>query len=156
MAAAARKVGTRRLQLAAIGARAAACFAEVVALRCLIVDDNEQFLTAARDRLEGDGIMIVGQASSGAGALERARDLRPDVTLLDIDLRDESGFDIARRLVDADASGAAAIVLISAYARADFEELIAGSPIAGFVAKSDLSAAAIREVLGGADDAGGV
>jgi CheY-like chemotaxis protein len=55
-------------------------------LRCLIVDDSPRFLAAARGLLERQGIAVVGVASSGAEALRRVAELRPDVTLLDIDL----------------------------------------------------------------------
>jgi CheY-like chemotaxis protein len=66
-------------------------------LRWLIVDDSPCFLEAARGLLERQGIMVVGVASNGAEALRLAEELRPDVTLLDIDLGGESGLELARR-----------------------------------------------------------
>jgi DNA-binding NarL/FixJ family response regulator len=119
-----------------------------VPLRALIVDDNGSFLEAARDLLEREGLSVVGVASTAAEALQRDRELRPDVVLVDITLREESGFQVARRLVDEDGGSGAAIVLISTHAEADFADLIAESPAAGFVPKSELSAAAIRQILG--------
>jgi DNA-binding NarL/FixJ family response regulator len=121
------------------------CDADGVRLRCLIVDDNASFLKAAAGLLEREGLAVVGVASSGADALMRARELRPDVVLLDIALGPESGFDVARRLVEADADGAR-VILISTHAEADFEDLIDAAPAAGFVAKSELSASAIRRL----------
>jgi two-component system, NarL family, nitrate/nitrite response regulator NarL len=117
-----------------------------VPLRALIVDDNGSFLEAARDLLEREGLSVAGVASTAAEALQREEELRPDVVLVDISLRGESGFDVARRLVEERASGAA-IILISTHAEADFADLIAESPAAGFVPKSELSAAAIRRIL---------
>jgi DNA-binding NarL/FixJ family response regulator len=67
-------------------------------LRCLIVDDNPGFLAAARDLLECQGVSVVGVASTSAEARRRSRELRPDVTLVDIDLGGESGFDVVRAL----------------------------------------------------------
>ena len=118
-----------------------------MALRSLIVDDNTRFLLAARTLLEREGIAVVGVASSSAEAIQLAGALRPDVALVDIDLGDESGFDVARRLAGADLSQ---VVLISAYPEADFAELIAASPAVGFLPKADVSATRLREVLASA------
>jgi DNA-binding NarL/FixJ family response regulator len=117
-----------------------------VALRCLIVDDNDDFLAAARDLLSRQGISVVGVASSGAEALERLGELQPDVTLIDVDLGDESGFDLARRFAETE-RGAPRVVLISTYAEGDVADLIAASHVAGFVSKSQLSGDAIRDLL---------
>jgi DNA-binding NarL/FixJ family response regulator len=117
-----------------------------MAVRCLIVDDNPQFLEVARELLDREGIAVVGVASTGAEALERADELRPEVMLVDIDLGDESGFDVAQRLAAA-ADGGARVILISTYAETDFADLIAASPAVGFLSKSDLSASAISGIL---------
>src|SRR4029453_9405378 len=66
-------------------------------LRVLIVDDSTHFLRAARTLLEREGVHVVAEASTSAEAIEHARSLRPDVTLIDIDLGDENGFDLASR-----------------------------------------------------------
>jgi two-component system, NarL family, nitrate/nitrite response regulator NarL len=119
-----------------------------VVLRCLIVDDSSQFLAAARGLLEREGLAVVGVASTGAEALQRVTELQPDVTLVDIDLGDQSGFDVVR-LLNRDADVAAArMILISTHAEDDYAELIAASPAAGFLPKTALSAAAIRALLG--------
>jgi DNA-binding NarL/FixJ family response regulator len=116
-----------------------------VNLRCLIVDDSSPFLAAARGLLERQGMAIVGVASTGAEALRLAAELRPDVTLVDIDLGGESGLDVAREL-----SGVAAptpVILTSTHAEEDFASLIAASPAIGFLPKAALSAVAIRDML---------
>jgi DNA-binding NarL/FixJ family response regulator len=117
-----------------------------MALRSLIVDDNAQFLAAARHLLEREGVEVVGVASTGAEALQLAGELRPDVTLVDIDLGEESGLDLARQLTAGDGEGSR-VVLISAYSENDFADLIAASPAVGFLSKAELSAANLREVL---------
>ena len=91
---------------------------------------------------------MAGVASSIAQALGQARALRPDLILVDIGLGDESGFDLARRLAGDGQGGGAAVILISARAETDYAELIAESPAAGFLAKSELSAREIGRILG--------
>ena len=113
-------------------------------LRILIVDDSRHFLNAARGVLEQDGMSVVGVASTSAEALRLARELRPDGILVDIDLGDESGLDLAREIAT---SIAAPIVLISAYPESELSDLIAASPAVGFVSKSELSAAAVSSLI---------
>jgi two-component system nitrate/nitrite response regulator NarL len=112
-----------------------------MALRCLIVDDNPAFVEAASDLLERQGLEVVGVAMSAGEAIERVAELAPDVTLLDINLGQESGFDVAPRLAGTP------VILMSGYAREDYEDLIAASPAVGFVPKSQLSRRAIGDVL---------
>jgi DNA-binding NarL/FixJ family response regulator len=115
-------------------------------LRCLIVDDSDAFLATAGGVLERDGVTVVGVASSIAQALRQVQALQPDVVLADIGLGEESGFDLARLVRDGDRGPA--VILISARDEADYAELIAASPAAGFLAKADLSAGAIARLLG--------
>jgi DNA-binding NarL/FixJ family response regulator len=123
-------------------------------LRCVIVDDSRRFLDAARGLLESEGVEVVGVASTGAEALHQVEQLRPDVTLVDIDLGGESGFDVARRL-DRDAdSPPPRMILVSTHSEQDYADLIVASPAVGFLPKSALSAAAIRDLLDGKGDDG--
>ena len=115
-----------------------------MSLRCLIVDDSGPVLAAARTLLEQQGIAVVGAASSGEEALALVRERRPDVTLIDVDLGGENGFELARKL-----NGAPAI-LISTRAERDYADLIAASPALGFLSKADLSAAAIHALIAAA------
>jgi DNA-binding NarL/FixJ family response regulator len=120
----------------------------------LIIDDNTYFLDAARSALESQGIEVVGVAETSTEALQQAEALRPDVALVDIGLGDESGFELARRLVDGLARPITHVVLISTRAEDDYADMIAISPAVGFLSKSDISARALRELLpdGGALD----
>jgi two-component system, NarL family, nitrate/nitrite response regulator NarL len=118
-------------------------------MRLLIVDDNSLFLEAARKLLERDGMTVVAVASTGTEALRRAAEIRPDVTLVDVDLGDESGFDLARRLTTTTNGAQSPVILISAKPEDDLAELIDESPAIGFVAKSDLSGRAIVELVSG-------
>jgi CheY-like chemotaxis protein len=132
---------------------AAANITGAMALRLLIVDDNPRFVDAARGLLETEGLRVVAVASNGAEAVARAAETEPDVVLVDIDLGDESGFDVVPRLVRPDGTGAA-VILISAYAQQDFEGLLAASPALGFIPKARLSSDAIHEQLVASGDAG--
>jgi DNA-binding NarL/FixJ family response regulator len=119
------------------------------ALSVLIVDDNGLFLEAARDRLEREGLRVVGVAADSGEAVRRAAQLRPEVVLVDIVLGDESGLELARRLAAHDQGGGPAVILVSTYSAADFAGPIAESPAAGFLPKQELSAGAIRRILDG-------
>ncbi|TMM38062.1 MAG: response regulator [Actinobacteria bacterium] len=124
---------------------------ERMALRCLIVDDSSRFLRAARVLLEGEGIAVVGVAATAAEALTRAGELRPDVVLIDIHLGEDSGFTLVRQLDERAQSVAdlpvPLLVLISTHAGEDFADLIAASPAVGFLAKADLSARAVHDLI---------
>jgi CheY-like chemotaxis protein len=112
----------------------------------VIVDDDAAFLNVARSLLEREGITVAGVANGGGEAAVCAEALRPDVVLIDISLGQESGFDVARRL--AGDGQAATLIMISTHSEADYADLIAESPVAGFLPKTDLSAAAIQRILG--------
>jgi DNA-binding NarL/FixJ family response regulator len=116
-------------------------------LRCLIVDDSPRFLDAARGLLEREGVAVVGVASTTAEALQGVEELRPDVTLVDIGLGGESGFELARQIHGKASRAPSQVVLISTHAEVDYADLIAASPAVGFVSKAALSASAIRELL---------
>jgi DNA-binding NarL/FixJ family response regulator len=111
----------------------------------LIVDDHPSFRASARRMLEADGYDVVGEAADGTSAIDAARELQPDVVLLDIRLPDLDGFEVAERLA---ANGAApAIVLTSSRERSDFAYEIVASPAHGFIPKSELSAEAITSLI---------
>ena len=112
----------------------------------MIVDDDEAFLDVAEASLERDGVIVAGVAYNSGEAVQRSEALRPDVVLVDIRLGEESGFEAARKL--AGNGHSAALMMISTHAGADYADLIAESPAVGFLAKAELSAAAIRQILG--------
>lgn len=118
-----------------------------VALRCLIIDDNERFLEAARSRLDAEDVEVIGVATTGADVLAQIDKLRPDVVLVDINLGDENGFELIRELVVRHPWLQDRLVLISTRAEEDYADLIAASPARGFLSKSQLSAAALVALL---------
>jgi CheY-like chemotaxis protein len=117
-------------------------------MRCLIVDDSVEFVDAASGLLECEGIKVVGVASNIADALRRFEELRPDVTLVDIDLGRESGFDLAEQLRRAGEPDPSPVILISTHAAQDFAEMIETSPALGFLSKSGLTCRAIHDLIG--------
>jgi DNA-binding NarL/FixJ family response regulator len=112
-------------------------------LLCVIIDDNLPFLRVARSMLERQGIDVIGVASTGPEAVLLARQLHPDVALIDISLGTESGFDVAQQfdgLVDN-------VIMISSHSQDDYADLIAAGPAVGFLSKTALSADAIRQLV---------
>lgn len=119
-----------------------------MSLRCLIVDDSARFCEEAGSLLEQEGVLVVGVAASGDEAVRLAEELGPDLALVDIRLGEESGFDVARRLVDGSKARAPTVIFVSSYDEREFSGRIAASPALGFIPKTRLSAARIRELLG--------
>ena len=114
-------------------------------MRCLIVDDNSLFLKGAADLLGREGLDVVGVAQDSAEAIRLVTELRPDVMLVDIDLGDEDGFELTQRVHAV--SPASKVILVSTHAEEDLAHLIDQSPALGFIAKTGLSAQAIRDTL---------
>jgi DNA-binding NarL/FixJ family response regulator len=119
----------------------------LVWVRCLIVDDNEPFLREARELLEREGVDVIGVARTAGEALAKIAELQPDLTLVDIDLGSESGFDLMRAMADQPSRSTTSVILISVHDESDFADLIQASSAAGFVSKTELSAQAIQDVL---------
>jgi two-component system response regulator EvgA len=112
----------------------------------LIVDDHPSFRASARRMLEASGYVVVGEAEDGAAAIVAARELEPELVLLDVQLPDLDGFELADRLHE-DGAGPA-IVLTSSRERADFGSAVAESPARGFVTKGELSGATLAALAG--------
>lgn len=112
----------------------------------LIVDDHPSFRATARALLEAEGFDVVGEAENGADALAKAAEIRPDLVLLDVQLPDLDGFAVATRLA-AQNGGGPAVILVSSRDASDYGDLIPACGARGFVAKGDLSGAAVRAIL---------
>jgi DNA-binding NarL/FixJ family response regulator len=111
----------------------------------LIVDDHPSFRANARALLEAEGLNVVGEAKDGETALAQVARLRPQLVLLDVQLPDIDGFEVASRL---SADGGLRVILVSSHDVRDFGGLVARSGAAGFIPKAELSGAAIAELIG--------
>ena len=105
----------------------------------LIVDDHPSFRRCARVLLEEDGF----EAEDGADALQAIDQLHPDVVLLDVQLPDMDGFAVLERLGPARPQ----VVLVSSREASDYNGLIRSSGARGFIAKAELTGAAVRFLL---------
>jgi DNA-binding NarL/FixJ family response regulator len=116
-----------------------------VPMTVLIVDDHPSFRGSARALLEAEGYEVVGEAENGLDGLDAARALRPDLVLLDVQLPDIDGFEVASRLTQD--AGAPAVVLISSRDGSDFGHLVRDSGARGFIPKAELSGDAIAALV---------
>jgi DNA-binding NarL/FixJ family response regulator len=112
----------------------------------LIVDDHAGFRSLARRLLAAEGFDVVGEAGSGFMAIESVRRLRPEIVLLDIQLPDLDGFEVARRLAEERLD--TATVLISTRDSTVYRRRLKSSPAVGFIPKGKLSGAALAELVG--------
>ncbi len=113
----------------------------------LIVDDHAGFRSWTRSLLETEGFLVVGETADGTSAISAARDLRPDLVLLDVMLPDLSGFEVARHL--AALPHPPTVVLVSTREAADFGDVIGHSSAIGFISKPELTGPALRNLTGG-------
>ncbi len=118
-----------------------------MARRVLIVDDHAEFRALARAMLERGGFEVVGEVVDGAGTLTAVARMRPEVVLLDVQLPDGNGFDIARALCEGEDSPI--VVMVSTRDVSDFGGRLERSGARGFIAKSRLSGPALAELVSG-------
>ena len=113
--------------------------------RVLIIDDNSAFREAARQLLERSGFVVVAEAETGNEGVREARAHTPDLALVDVQLPDFDGFEVAERL--SGLTQAPRVILTSSLDGSDFGALLAASSALGFIPKGDLSARAIDTLL---------
>jgi len=118
-----------------------------VPVALLIVDDNPRFRLMAARVLADAGFAVVAEAGDGASALEAASVHRPAVALVDLNLPDQSGLDVAERL--ALGPEPLAVVLTPTHDAADFGDRIQRCGARGFIPKAELSGARLMELLAG-------
>lgn len=111
----------------------------------LIVDDHAPFRASARRLLEAEGFDVIGEAADGHAAIAAAQQLQPDLVLLDVQLPDLDGFEVAARL--ADLGLPSAVVLTSSRNPAEYGPLASDASVRGFVPKAELSGAVLTSLL---------
>ncbi len=97
--------------------------------------------------LERGGFEVVGEAVDGAGTLTAVARMRPEVVLLDVQLPDLNGFDVARALCELE--DAPVVVMTSTRDAADFGGRLERSGARGFIAKGRLSGPTLAELVSG-------
>jgi len=122
-----------------------ACDDRHVRRTVLIVDDHEDFRRSAAALLDAEGFDVVGGVADGAGVAEAVEQLRPDVVLLDVQLPDLDGFQVAELL--AQTSDPPQVVLISSREASAYGPRIHAARALGFLAKRELSGAALSALV---------
>ena len=112
----------------------------------LIVDDHADFRASARALLDSEGFDVVGEAADGSAALDVVERIRPDIVLLDIQLPEPDGLEVADRL--ASRPQPPIVVLISSRDAAVYGARLRDSPARGFIPKSGLSGEALASLVG--------
>ena len=126
--------------------RTGVCDDQHVRPSVLIVDDHADFREAASALLETEGFVVVGAAADGDAAIAAAKQLRPQIVLLDIQLPGLDGFAVADLL--AGTSEPPAVVLISSREAAVYGRRLEAAPVRGFIPKRALSGAALAALVG--------
>jgi len=111
----------------------------------IVVDDHPSFRRCVRALLVLEGFEVVGEAEDGERAIALVPELEPELVLLDVQLPDLNGFEVASRLLARDPG--LAIVLVSSRDRSQYGSLVETSGARGFITKDDLSGAALGRLL---------
>lgn len=138
---------TRRVAASRHAAVSAVVDTGQMTVRVLIVDDSRPFRELAHRVLTRDGLDVVGLAATGEEALSLVDRLDPHIALIDIHLGNESGFDLARDLARRATCGTV-VVMMSTHGESEVRELLADSPVAGFLPKERISGEAVRSIAG--------
>jgi two-component system, NarL family, nitrate/nitrite response regulator NarL len=121
------------------------CHDQVMRTTVLIVDDHDGFRGSARALLESEGFDVVGTCANGASALAAVERLRPEVVLLDVQLPDLDGFEVAERL--ATSTHPPSVVLVSSREAGAYGPRVEAAAVCGFLPKGELTGAALRALI---------
>jgi DNA-binding NarL/FixJ family response regulator len=104
-------------------------------IRVLVVDDQEPFREAAKMVVElTEGFEVVGEAESGEDGVDRARELHPDLVLMDVNLGGIDGTEATRRIL-AELPNTV-VFLVSTYEPAEYEPKAAECGASAYIPKS--------------------
>jgi len=100
--------------------------------RIIIADDEALIRQDLREMLTNLGYLVVGDVGDGRSAVNQARELKPDLLIMDIRMPDMDGIEAARILTE---EGIAPVLLLSAYSQRDLVERAASAGVSGYVIK---------------------
>lgn len=101
-------------------------------IRVIIADDESVICMELREMLQNLGYLVVGEAGDGRSAVNLARELRPDVVLMDVLMPDMDGIEAARILTE---ERIAPVVLLTAYSQRDLIERAKAAGVVGYLVK---------------------
>jgi DNA-binding NarL/FixJ family response regulator len=105
-------------------------------VRVLIVDDQEPFRMAAKMVVEAtDDFDVVGEAETGEASVEMARDLQPDLVLMDVNLPGINGLDATRQIL-AEGADRVVVLLLSTYEEEEYAPRAAECGAAAYIPKA--------------------
>ena len=109
-------------------------------MRVLIVDDQEPFRLAARMVVDAtDGFEVIGEVETGEASVEAAKELDPDLVLMDVNLPGINGLDATRQILVADGTHRVVILLLSTYEEEEYAPKAAECGAAAYIPKSSFS-----------------
>ena len=114
--------------------------------RILVIDDNTAFRGALGRVLDTDCFVVIAGAATGASGVQLAREYKPDLVIVDVQLPGIDGFDVAEQLAGLDLP--LEVILTSGLDGSDLGTLVTDSSARGFIPKAELSAEAIDALLG--------
>ncbi|SDX85924.1 MULTISPECIES: response regulator transcription factor [Salimicrobium] len=119
-------------------------------IRMVIAEDQQMLLGALATLLDlEEGIEVVGKAGDGEELLRLARELKPDICMLDIEMPKKDGLDAAGELKDFPCR----VIILTTYARSGYFQRAKNAGVHGYLLKdspSDDLAASIRKIHEGA------
>ena len=105
-------------------------------VRVLIVDDQEPFRLAARMVVDAtDGFEVVGEAETGEASVDMARELTPDLVLMDVNLPGINGLDATRQILS-DHTDSVVVLLLSTYEEEEYAPRAAECGAAAYIPKA--------------------
>ena len=112
-------------------------------LRVLLVDDHDLFRTGLRNLLEDQGVEIIGEAGDGALAVTQARELAPDVVVMDLNMPGMTGVEATRQITSIAPLTRVLVLTISDHDSDVLDAILAGA--CGYLMKD----ASIEELMAG-------
>src|SRR5436305_8179341 len=112
-------------------------------VRIVLVDDHELFRGGLRDLLEAQGLMVVGEGADGETGVQLARDLAPDVVVMDLNMPGISGVEATRQILEQAPLARVIVLTISAEDGDVMDAMMAGA--CGYLLKD----AAVEELISG-------